>query len=96
MQQDLRVAARLKDRAVAHQVVTQLARIDQVSVVRDRNLAVRAIDQKWLRIRQPAFPRCGVAGMADRKVPWQLVKRLFVERVGHVPHRPHRPHTCTV
>ena len=43
--------------------------VDQVAVVRDGDLAVRAVDQDRLRVQQPALAGRRVAGVPDRDVP---------------------------
>src|SRR4026207_1303635 len=91
MQEHLGVAARLENRAVTNEIVAELARVYQVAVVRDRNLTVRAIDEERLRIGQPAFTCGRVAGVPDGKMPGQIMKRLLVEGIRHMPHRTHRP-----
>jgi hypothetical protein len=55
MQDDFSVAVRLEDRSLSHQFVAQLARVHQISVVADRDLAVRAVDQNRLCVRQFAL-----------------------------------------
>ena len=56
VQDDLGVAGGLEDGALAHQVVAQLPRVDQVAVVADGDLPVRAVDQDRLRVGQPLSP----------------------------------------
>ena len=87
MQDDFGVAAGLEDRAVADQLVAQLAGVDEVAVVRDGDLAVRAVDQERLRVLELALARGRIARVPDRDVPGQRLQRLLVERFGHVPHR---------
>ena len=67
VQDDLGVAARLEDRALPHELVAQLARVDEVAVVADRDLAVRAVDQDRLRVEQLALAGRRVADVADRR-----------------------------
>ena len=96
MQQDLGIAARLEDRAVAHEIVAQLARVDEVAVVGHGDLAVGAIDQERLGVVQPALAGGRIARVADREVTGQRLERGFVERVRHVAHRAGRTHAGTV
>ena len=49
--------------------------VDQVAVVGDGDLAVRAVDQERLRVLQLALARGGVAGVADGKMAGQLLQR---------------------
>ena len=51
------VAVRLEDRSLLHEIVAQLARVDDVAVVAERDLAVRAVDQDRLRVEQLALAR---------------------------------------
>ncbi len=55
MQDHLGIAVGLEDRSLLHQLVAQLARVDEVAVVAERDLAVRAIDQNRLRVQLPAL-----------------------------------------
>ena len=91
MKDDLGVAAGLKNRAVAYELIAQLARVDEVAVVRDGDLPVRAIDQDRLGVLQPAFASCRVSRVTDRDVAGQRVQRALVERIGHVAHRARYP-----
>ncbi len=87
MQDHLRVAAGLEDRPVAHELVPQLPRVDQVTVVCDGNLTVCAVDQKRLSVFELAFARRRVARVADRQMARQLLECGLVECFGHLPHR---------
>jgi hypothetical protein len=68
VQQHLGIAARLEDRAGTHELVPELARIDEVAVVRDSNLSVCAVDKERLCVAQPAFTGGRVSRMTDREV----------------------------
>ena len=68
VQDDLGVAVRLEDRSLPHEVVAQLARVDEVAVVAERDLAVRAVDQDRLRVEQLALAGGRVADVADRQI----------------------------
>ena len=75
MQHHLRVAAGLKDGALADQLVSQLAGVDQIAVVADGNLPVRALDQNGLRVGQAAFA-ASIPDMADGawcRAAWESV-----------------------
>ena len=65
VQQHFGVARRLENRALRDQHVAQLLRVDQVAVVPDGDLAVRAVDQDRLRVLEPALAGRGVAHVAD-------------------------------
>jgi hypothetical protein len=86
VQEDLRVAGGLEDRSLADEVVAQLARVDEVAVVADGNLAVHAIADQRLGVDEPALAGGRVADVPDRVGAGQLGERRFVERVGHLPH----------
>ena len=77
MQDDFGVAARLEDRAVADELVAQLARVDEVAVVGDGDLAVGAVDQERLRVLELALAGGRVARVADGEVPGQRLERLL-------------------
>ena len=64
--------------------------------MRDRDLAVGAVDQERLRVLQPALTGGRVAGVADRQMPGQPSSARFVERVGDLPHRPRDAHLAPV
>ena len=64
------------------ELVAQLARVDEVAVVADRDLPVRAVDQNRLRVEQLAFARRRVAHMADRERPWQLPNSVGPSKVS--------------
>ena len=89
MQHDFGIAARLEDRALAHELVAQLVRVDQVAVVADRDLAVRAVDEESAE-RSTAGSRLpsSTARGRSRACPGRLGERVAVEDVGHVAHRP--------
>ena len=65
-------------------------RVDEVAVVRDGDLTVRAIDQDRLSVFELALARRRVARVADRQVARQLLERRLVECFGHLPHRARR------
>ena len=74
MQHDLGVAAGLENRSVADQPSRSSPRVDQVAVVRDGDLPVRAIDQDRLGVLQRALARGRIAGVADGEVPGQRLR----------------------
>ena len=86
MQDDLGVAARLEDRAVADELVAQLARVDEIAVVRDGDLSVRAVDQERLRVLELALAGRRVARVADGRCGRQRLERRLVERLGDLAH----------
>ena len=66
VEDDLGVAVRLEDRALLDEIVAQLVRVDDVAVVAERDLAVRAVDQDRLGVQQLALAGGRVAHVADR------------------------------
>ena len=96
MQHDFRVAARLKDGATPHEVVAQLARVDEIAVVANRDLPVRTIDEDRLGIGKLALARRRVANVADRRRSGQLCECFAVEGIGDIAHRARHAHVLTV
>ena len=96
VQDDFGVARRLEDRSEPDQVVLQLLRVDQVAVVRDRDLPVRAVDEDRLRVGQAAVAGRGVARVADGGVPGERGQALGREDVGDIPHVLGDDHAMTV
>ncbi len=86
VQQHLRVARRLENRSLEDQPIAQFLRVDQVAVVTDGDLAVRAVDQDRLRVLEAAFAGCGVANVPDRARAGQRRKGFFGEIVGDIAH----------
>ena len=80
------VAVRLEDRSLLNQLVAQLARVHDVAVVAERDLAVRAVDQDRLRVEQLALARRRIAHVSDRQRSGQAGQRFAVEDVGDVAH----------
>src|SRR5262249_2145672 len=72
------------------------ARVDEVAVVRDRDLAVRAVDEDRLRVEELALARRRVPCVADGDVPGQRLERALVERLGDVPHGARDAHLLAV
>ena len=62
----------------------------------DGDLAVRAVDQDRLGIRELALAGRRVADVADRQRPGQVRQLVVVERVGDVAHRPGHTHLLAV
>ena len=96
VEDDFGVAARLKDRPVAHELVAQLAGVDEVAVVGHGDLAVGAIDQEWLRVLELALAGRRIARVADSDMPRQSLERVLVERLGDLPHRARNPELLAV
>jgi hypothetical protein len=96
VQHDLGVAGRLKDRSRPHEVVAQLTGVDEIAVVRDRDLAVRAIDEERLCVLEGAVTRGRVPRVTDRKVAAQTGERLLFEGVRHLTHAADHPHPGSI
>ena len=69
MQHHFGVAVRLEDRSGADQPLADLVGVDEVAVVADGDLAVRAVDQDRLRVRQLARPPSSSARGRWRSCP---------------------------
>ena len=96
MKNDLRVAIRLEDRALPHEIVAQLTRVHDVAVVTKSDLPVRAINQDRLRIQQLALSGRRVAHVTDRHWPRQRRQRLAVEDIRDVAHGARDAHLRSV
>ena len=96
MQHDLGVAAGLEDRALTNELVAQLAGVHDVAVVADGDLAVRAVDQDRLGIRELALASRRVTDVTDGQRPGQVRQLVVVERFGDVAHRPGHTHVPNV
>ena len=79
-----------------HQLVAQLARVDQVTVVGDGDLSVAAFDEKWLSVLDRAVAGGGISGVADREVAAETVDGLFGEGVGDLAHAAGQTHAMAV
>ena len=86
MKDDFGVAARLKDRSLADEIVAQAVGVHEVPVVADADLTVRAVDEKRLRVGQAAFAGGRIADVSDRGAPRQFGQRRAVEDVRNVSH----------
>ena len=87
VQQHLGVAGRLEDRPLLDtERVAQFLRVDEIAVVRDGDLAVGAVDQNRLGVRDAAGARRRVADVPDRAGAGQPSERRLVEPVGDVAH----------
>ena len=96
MQHDFRVAARLEDGAPPDEVVAQLARVDEIAVVANRDLPMRTVDEDGLSVRELALAGRRVAHVADCRRSGQLGQRFAVEGIGDVAHRARHTHLLGV
>ena len=96
MQHDLGVAPRLEDVPPSDQGVAQLGRVDEVPVVAEGDLAVRAVDENRLRVDDLAVARRRVPHVADRRIAAERRQRLLVDGLRHLPHRPRQVQALAV
>ena len=96
MEHDFGVAVGLEDRSGAHQPLADFVRVDDVAVVADADLAVHAIDQDRLRVRELALAGGRIARVADRDRAGQRRERGLVEDLVDVAHALHDPHALAV
>src|SRR5580704_17159100 len=82
-----RVAGRLKNRSAMFEAPPQFQRISQISIVRDGEFALVAIDHHGLRIGQRSFTGCGITRMADRTSSGKTRKNRRRENFLHQDHR---------
>ena len=87
MNDDFGVGGGLEDRALADQRVAQLAGVDEVAVVTERQLAVHAVDDDRLRVGEAALAGRRIAHVADRRGARQLRQRVVVEGFVDIAHR---------
>ena len=78
---DLSVTGGLENRAFGFQARANAGGVHQVAVVRDGDLAVRAVDQDRLGVLQAALAGGRIARVPDGDVPGQGLERAFVEGV---------------
>ena len=88
MQDHLGIDTGLKDRALADQLVAELAGVHQIAVVTNRDLAMGTVNQNRLRVRELAFAGGRVANVPDRDRSGQVRQLVVVESFRDVAHRP--------
>src|SRR5215510_15946478 len=88
MKNRLRVAVRLKDGSLVDEVVAQFSGVDEVPVMADGDLSMRAIDEDRLRVRQFALAGGRVPHVPDGQLTAEVRERLAVEGVRHITHGP--------
>ena len=86
MQNDFAVGGGLENRAFALQFVAQHVGVDQVAVVRDRDLAAEAIDHERLRVFQRARAGGGIAGVPDRARAFEPFQFVLAENLRDQSH----------
>ena len=84
VQDDFAVGGGLENGAFAFEFVAQDIGVDQIAVVRDRDLAAHAIDHERLRVLQRARAGGGITGVPDRARPFQSFQLV----PGRKPARP--------
>ena len=67
--------------------VAQLAGVDQVAVVADRELPVDAVDDDRLGVGQPALARRRVADVTDRQCPGSFASMSLSNASFDIAHR---------
>ena len=86
---DLRVRRGAERNAALQQLVVQLQRIDQIAVVRQRDLPARAVRALRALHRLGVLPRVGsrrrVAHVPDRQLPRQRAQVVLAEHLAHQP-----------
>src|SRR5581483_7359651 len=82
----LGVAARRERHALLLELRAHLLRVDDVAVVAERQLAVRAADAERLRVAGVAGACGRVAGGSDREPPGQVAQVVLVEDLRDEPH----------
>ncbi len=88
MDEHLRVAGRLKDRAAPNQLLAQRHRVGDVAVVRDCEAAGGELREQRLHVPQRRLAGGGIAHMTRRHPARQRADHLVaVKRAGNVPHR---------
>ena len=90
------IAIGLKNRAPANQLGAQFRGIDEIAVVAQGNLAVRAFDQERLGIDDPAVAGCRVMDMTNRGPSDQAGQYSFVKDVADVTHGPREAQAAIV
>ena len=86
MQNDFAVGRGLENRAFAFQLVAQDGGVDQVAVVRDRDLAADAIDHERLRVFDRARAGRGITGVPDRARAFQPLQLGLAEDLRDQAH----------
>ena len=83
--QNLAVGSRLKQASLVLEMAAQQFRIDDVTVMRQCEIARIVAEKERLDILHAAAPGRGIAHMADSRRPFQGSKFLLVENLGHQP-----------
>ncbi len=83
---DFAVGCRLENGAFAFQLIAQDGGIDQIAIVRHRDLAAKTIDHERLRVFQRARAGGGITRMADRARAFQSLQLLRAEHLRDQAH----------
>ena len=86
MENDFAVRRGLENGTFALELVAQDIGVDQVAVVRDRELAAEAIDHEGLRVFQRARAGGGIAGVTDRARALETFQFVLAENLRDQPH----------
>ena len=76
----------LENRAFPLELVAQERRVDQIAVVRNRDLPAKTIDHEGWRVFQRARSRRGIACVVPRRAS---LKALQIARPENLRHQPH-------
>ena len=82
----LRVDRGLEDRTCVFQVMAELRRIDQVSIVRQRKRALHIVQHQRLGILPRGSPRRRVAHMSHANIPTHRFQAVLREHLVHQSH----------
>ncbi len=86
MRDDLAVGCGLENGTFALQLVAQDGGVDQIAIVRDRDLPAEAIDHERLRILQNARASRRITRVPDRARSFQALQFLRAENLRDEPH----------
>ena len=80
------VGGGLEDRAVGFEFVAHHLGVDQIAVMRKRQVAKGKIDDERLRVLEIAGAGGRVAVMADRRAAWKSLQPVLGKHIGHQAH----------
>jgi hypothetical protein len=86
VEDDLAVHRRLKNASLRLQLLAQEGGVGQVAVVRDGNLALRAIDRQRLRVLDARRARGRITRVSDRNGADQVMQHRTGENLRHQSH----------
>src|SRR5581483_10883793 len=86
MQNDFAVRRGLENRAFTLEFVPQNVGVDQIAIVRNRDLSTHAVDHHGLRIFDRARPGRGVTRVPDCTISLQLLQLALSKNLRDQPH----------